>query len=196
VSQLLLRLIRDADDDVRDRANFGLGALGNIDSDEIREALVGRLEDSDEDVRQEAMVGRGKTRDQRVLSMLAARFAQPEISVRVIEAAYLTLEMDTERQGWRGADYALAPRQHFSLRRSFAIFDPTFPSLPGIEFAMNGRTGRKPIGPRRLLRSLVHQSNHPALTTVGSGESFIGGRKVSLLCDRYPNLLVQRRHTC
>jgi len=50
---------------------------------------------------------------------------------------------------------------------------------------MNGRTGRKQIGPRRLLRSLVHQSNHPALTTVGSGESFIGGRKVSLLCDRY-----------
>jgi len=131
VSQLLLRLIRDADDDVRDRANFGLGVLGNIDSDEIREALVGRLEDSDEDVRQEAMVGRGKTRDQRALSMLAARFEQPEISVRVIEAAYLTLEMDTERQGWRGADYALAHGNIFLLDAHLRSSTRLFPVCQG-----------------------------------------------------------------
>jgi hypothetical protein len=72
------------------------------------------------------MVGLGKRKDQRVLSMLVARLEQPEISVRVIEAAYLTLAMDTERQGWRGADYALGPRQRFSFGRSFAIFDLTF----------------------------------------------------------------------
>jgi HEAT repeat protein len=52
----LLRLTEDAEDDVRDWSTFGLGALGNIDSDEIREALVRRLEDPDEDVREEALV--------------------------------------------------------------------------------------------------------------------------------------------
>ena len=89
--------------------------LGNIDSDEIREALVGRLEDPNEDVLEEAMVGLGKRKDQRVLSILLARLERPEISVRVIEAAYLMLEMDNEREGWKGADYAHALRQRFSL---------------------------------------------------------------------------------
>ena len=88
--------------------------LGNIDSDEIREALVGRLEDPNEDVLEEAMVGLGKRKDQRVLSILLARLERPEISVRVIEAAYLMLEMDNEREGWKGADYAHALRQRFS----------------------------------------------------------------------------------
>ena len=88
---------------------------GNIDSDEIREALVGLLEDPDEELREEAMVGLGKRKDQRVLSMLLARLERPEISVRVIEVAYLMLEMDNEREGWKGADYAHALRQRFSL---------------------------------------------------------------------------------
>jgi HEAT repeat protein len=87
---------------------------GNIDSDEIREALVGLLEDPDEELREEAMVGLGKRKDQRVLSMLLARLERPEISVRVIEVAYLMLEMDNEREGWKGADYAHALRQRFS----------------------------------------------------------------------------------
>jgi len=50
-----------------------------------------------------------------VLSILLARLERPEISVRVIEAAYLMLEMDNEREGWKGADYAHALRQRFSL---------------------------------------------------------------------------------
>ena len=110
----LLRLTQDADDHVRDWATFGLGVQGNIDSDEIREALVGLLEDPDEELREEAMVGLGKRKDQRVLSMLLARLERPEISVRVIEVAYLMLEMDNEREGWKGADYAHALRQRFS----------------------------------------------------------------------------------
>ena len=56
---------------------FGLGVLGNTDSDEIREALVRRLTDSDEDVREEAMVGLGKRKDQRVLSTLLIALERP-----------------------------------------------------------------------------------------------------------------------
>lgn len=56
-AETLLRLTQDTDEDVRDWATFGLGVLGNIDSDEIREALVRRLTDSVEDVREEAMLG-------------------------------------------------------------------------------------------------------------------------------------------
>ena len=38
-AETLLRLTQDTDEDVRDWATFGLGVLGNTDSDEIREVL-------------------------------------------------------------------------------------------------------------------------------------------------------------
>jgi HEAT repeat protein len=114
-AETLLRLTRDTDEDVRDWATFGLGVLGNTDSDEIREALVRRLADSDEDVREEAMVGLGKRKDRRVLSTLMTALEQPNTTVRVIETAYQMLGMDNEREGWKATDYAAALRQHFSL---------------------------------------------------------------------------------
>ncbi len=114
-AETLLRLTQDADEDVRDWATFGLGVLSNTDSDEIREALVRRLTDSDEDVREEAMVGLGKRNDQRVLSTLMIALARPNMTARVIEAAYQMLGMDNEREGWKGTDYAAALRQRFSL---------------------------------------------------------------------------------
>jgi HEAT repeat protein len=114
-AETLLRLTQDADEDVRDWATFGLDVLGNIDSDEIRDALVRRVNDSDEDVREEAMVGLGKRKDQRVLSTLVFALDQPETTVRVLETAYLMLGMDNERKGWKSADYAAALRERFSL---------------------------------------------------------------------------------
>jgi len=114
-AETLVRLMQDKDEDVRDWATFGLGVLGNVDFDEIREALVRRLTDSDEDVREEAMVGLGKRKDQRVLPTLLIALEQPEITDRVIEAAYQMLGMDNEREGWEGADYAAALRLRFSL---------------------------------------------------------------------------------
>jgi len=114
-AETLLRLTQDTDEDVRDWATFGLGVLGNTDSDEIREALVRRLTDSDEDVREEAMVGLGKRKDQRVLSTLLIALERPNTTVRVIETAYQMLGMDNEREGWKGIDYAVALRQRFSL---------------------------------------------------------------------------------
>jgi HEAT repeat protein len=114
-AEILLRLTQDTDEDVRDWATFGLGVLGNTDSDEIRKALVRRLTDSDEDMREEAMVGLGKRKDQRVLSTLVTALERPNTTARVIETAYQMLGMDNEREGWRGTDYAAALRQRFSL---------------------------------------------------------------------------------
>ena len=113
--ETLLRLMQDTDDDVRDWATFGLGVLGNTDSDEIREGLVRCLNDSDEDVREEAMVGLGKRKEQRVLSDLMNALERPQTADRVIEAAYLMLGMTGERKGWKGTDYATALRQRFSI---------------------------------------------------------------------------------
>jgi HEAT repeat protein len=113
--ETLLHLMQDADEDIRDWATFGLGVLGNRDSAEIRDALVQRLSDSGEDVREEALVGLGKRKDRRVLSVLLPALAQPTMTVRVIEAAYMMLDMQSEREGWKGDDYAAALRERFSL---------------------------------------------------------------------------------
>jgi HEAT repeat protein len=112
-AETLRRLTEDTDEDVRDWATFGLGVLGDIDSDEVRESLFRRLEDSSEDVREEAMVGLGKRRDQRVLSALMAALDQPTMTVRVIEAAYLMLSMEHEKEDWDGSAYAAALRERF-----------------------------------------------------------------------------------
>ncbi len=109
----LLKLMQDANKDVRDWATFGLGVLGDRDSPEIRDALVSLLSDSDEDVREEAMVGLGKRKDRRVLTILLPALEQPTMTVRVIEAAYLLLGMEVEREDWKGLDYAAALRHAF-----------------------------------------------------------------------------------
>ncbi len=106
-AETLLRLTQDTDEDVRDWATFGLGVLGNTDSDEIREALVRRLTDSDEDVREGyGRIGKEK-RPARALNLVTA-LERPNTTARVIETAYQMLGMDNEREGWRGTDYAEA----------------------------------------------------------------------------------------
>jgi HEAT repeat protein len=83
----LLVLMRDADEDVRDWATFGLGVLGDLDSDEVRDALLQGISDPCPDVREESLVGLAKRKDQRALNVLFAALNQPEVSNRVREAA-------------------------------------------------------------------------------------------------------------
>jgi len=83
----LLVLMRDADEHVRDWATFGLGVLGDLDSDEIRDALLQRISDSCPDVREESLVGLAKRKDHRALEVLIAALNEPEVSDRVREAA-------------------------------------------------------------------------------------------------------------
>jgi len=106
--------MRDDDKDVRDWATFGLGVLGSGDSDDNREALSWAMGDSDRDVSEEALVGLAKRKDRRILPQLLSALAEPEVGVRVIEAAYLLLGMQSEREGWSRADYAVALREQYS----------------------------------------------------------------------------------
>lgn len=112
--ETLMQLAEDAAADVRDWATFGLGVLSQADSAEIREALVRRLSDSDEDALEEAMVGLASRKDHRVLSRLLASLEQPTMTDRVIEAAYLMLGMEREREDWGADDYAAALRERFT----------------------------------------------------------------------------------
>jgi HEAT repeat protein len=116
--QLLIALISDTDDDVRDWAVFGLGNLGDGDSVEIRDALFSRLSDSNEKVREEAIVGLAKRKDTRVIPALLAALNQSELvkpsaTTLTIEAAEAILEVDDERRDWGFADYAAALRERF-----------------------------------------------------------------------------------
>lgn len=66
----LLRLMADEDADVRDWATFGLGSMNEVDSSEIREALVNRLDDPNATVAAEALVGLARRGDQRAVDYL------------------------------------------------------------------------------------------------------------------------------
>jgi HEAT repeat protein len=107
--------MQDKNKNVRDWATFGLGVLGNADSDEIRKALVECLNDPDQEVREEAIVGLGKRGDRRVLETLLPALERPETTDRLLEAAYLMLGMENERKGWAGTDYAAALHERFSF---------------------------------------------------------------------------------
>jgi vesicle coat complex subunit len=104
----LLKLTSDRDDEIRDWAVFGLGVLGDVDSPEIREALLRCLKDANEDVREEAAVGLGKRRDQRLIPILLMMLEDPNIKVRVAEAAAALLGMDKDPPEWTAEDYRAA----------------------------------------------------------------------------------------
>jgi HEAT repeat protein len=85
----LIALSRDTDPDVRDWATFGFGSLSDVDSPEIRQALVDRLDDSDADTRAEAMVGLAARSDTRADAVVAAALSDPAAGSLVQEAADL-----------------------------------------------------------------------------------------------------------
>jgi len=112
--QTLLILMEDTDADVRDWATFGLGVLGDQDSQETRDALFHRLNDEDVDTREEALVGLAKRHDTRILPDLISALEQSTISNRVVEAAYTLLGLDNDQEDWSGQDYVNALRRRFS----------------------------------------------------------------------------------
>jgi HEAT repeat protein len=112
---IFLTLMRDIDEDVRDWATFGLGVLGDLDSQEIRDALWERMSDPNRDVREESLVGLSKRKDQRALPALIFELNQPEISSRVIEAAKAFLDETNQPVDWSPSDYVAALKKRFSL---------------------------------------------------------------------------------
>jgi HEAT repeat protein len=111
----LLALMRDPDEHVRDWATFSLGVLGDLDTNEIRDALFQRLADPDTDVVEESLVGLSKRKDQRALHSLIAELNKPGISDRVKEAAELFLGEHEQSASWSPVDYAAALKKHFTL---------------------------------------------------------------------------------
>ena len=104
---VLLKLMRDSDEDVRDWATFALGSLSAIDSPEIRDAFAERLDDASADVVEEALAGLARRRDPRALPILLERLQQPDIDDVTLESAAAML-------GMRDGSRQMAPEDYIS----------------------------------------------------------------------------------
>ena len=109
----LLRLTADADPQVRDWSTFGLGVLGDADTQEIRDGLASRLSDSDQDAREEAIVGLAKRLDRRTLQPLVELLNQPNYSYRALEAASLMLGIDQDGPELDASQYLQMLQERF-----------------------------------------------------------------------------------
>lgn len=90
----LVRLTRDEVAHVRDWATFGLGAMGKVNTAEIREALRHRLDDADDDTRYEAVCGLARCGDQRVIPDLIDRLSNQPDDFGLPDAAKALLKID------------------------------------------------------------------------------------------------------
>jgi HEAT repeat protein len=112
-ADVLVALMQDSDEDVRDWATFGLGVLGELDSAEIRDALWQRMDDANGNVREESLAGLSKRQDKRALPKLIAELNQSEISSCVMEAAEAFLGESENRDTWRPKNYVDALKKRF-----------------------------------------------------------------------------------
>jgi len=83
----LIGLTRDSADHVRDWATFALGTQTDLDTVEIRSALVDRLSDPDDDTRAEALMGLARRRDRRVIASLEQELCSDCVGTLAVEAA-------------------------------------------------------------------------------------------------------------
>lgn len=113
--EALLALMQDPEGRVRDWATFGLGVLGHLDSDQIRDGLLERLTDLDCDAREEALVSLAKRQDKRALPALFAELEKPEVPDRAFEAAEMFIGGALDESERSASEYALAIRKRFSL---------------------------------------------------------------------------------
>jgi len=113
----LVKLTRDEDEDIRDWATFGIGALSKSDSSAIREALVARLDDEFEDAREEAIVGLVRLKDERVLPALLIALEQEDVPDIMIDAARDMLDLSESARKWTPARCAAELREKFGRSR-------------------------------------------------------------------------------
>jgi HEAT repeat protein len=83
----LIRLTTDNDVDVRDWATFGLGSIVDIDTPNIRSALLARLHDSDQVTRCEALVGLARRKDNRIINTLIRELSGDDVLDLAVEGA-------------------------------------------------------------------------------------------------------------
>lgn len=113
VVAVLLELTRDADEDVRDWATFGLGSVCEVDTPELRNALAERLNDPLTDVADEALAGLARRRDPRALPPLIARLQQPDVDELMLQAAGEMLGMRSGTERMAAEDYISALQLRF-----------------------------------------------------------------------------------
>ncbi len=91
--KLLLTLMRDQDNGVRDRATFAVGSLSDHDTPRIRAALVERLGDGDQCVANEAALGLARRRDARAIPYIAAAVVDPDCDIEEAADEITSLDM-------------------------------------------------------------------------------------------------------
>ena len=79
--------MEDPDPGVRDWATFGLGSLLDVDTAEVREALLARVDDVGGDTAGEALVGLARRKDPRALDPINRWLASTDAGNLIVEAA-------------------------------------------------------------------------------------------------------------
>lgn len=90
----LMILSQDKEAFVRDWATFALATQIDLDTEQIRGALVNRLNDPDDDTRGEALVGLARRKDERVIAALKTELCSDCIGSLAIEAAELIASVE------------------------------------------------------------------------------------------------------
>lgn len=109
VVDALLEALGDSCADVRDRAAFALGVQRDVDSTEVRDALLARFSDDDEaDTPGEAAVGLARRGDPRALKRLLERLSDADVGNLWVEAAaelgnarLLPVLLQLKSSGWQ-----------------------------------------------------------------------------------------------
>lgn len=87
--EALIELTSDPEAHVRDWATFALGTQVEVDTPDLRDALMERLADNDDDTRCEALVGLARRGDRRVLPALQSSLSSDSVCSMEVEAAAL-----------------------------------------------------------------------------------------------------------
>ena len=87
--EALIELTRDQEAHVRDWATFALGTQVEVDTPDLRDALMERVADNDDDTRCEALVGLARRGNRRVLPALQSSFSSDSVCSMEVEAAAL-----------------------------------------------------------------------------------------------------------
>ncbi len=87
--EALIELTRDPEAHVREWATFALGTQVEVDTPDLRDALMERVADNDDDTRCEALVGLARRGDRRVLPALQSSLASDSVCSMEVEAAAL-----------------------------------------------------------------------------------------------------------
>ena len=93
--EALIELTRDEDSDVRDWATFGLGTQTDVDTPDLRDALVARFDDEDDDTRVEAILGLARRGDKRALEPLLRELEKGSCSPLFEASAFLADAADS-----------------------------------------------------------------------------------------------------